>query len=148
MDAAENIAFMKITSNESCPKLNSLQKTQWTHISVYPRSGDRGIKHLPFFKWYTIMVKWVHFGAKQCQKYRLMLCIESIDSKKININTLWIFYVINIIRYHIVYFNTPTFKTLEPILTIWNVANFKSISSVFAYTLHWFKVMHALGQFS
>ncbi len=28
--------------NKNCSELNFVQKTQWTHISIFPRSGARG----------------------------------------------------------------------------------------------------------
>ncbi len=31
--------ILKNTSNKSCTELNFLQETQWTHISIYSRSG-------------------------------------------------------------------------------------------------------------
>ncbi len=35
---------------KSCAGLNFLQKTQWKHISVYPRSGARGLQKSACFK--------------------------------------------------------------------------------------------------
>ncbi len=39
---------MKNGSNKSYAKLNFLQKTQWKHISIYPKSGAMGPKDLRF----------------------------------------------------------------------------------------------------
>ncbi len=55
----QNIAKKRIisknASHKSCSELNFLQKTQWTHISIFPRSGARGAKHLPFLKYIDVL---------------------------------------------------------------------------------------------
>ncbi len=58
-------------SSKSCTELNFLQKTLWTHISIWLRSGTRGYKHLRFW---NIIMHWneeIHFVAERCKKYRL-----------------------------------------------------------------------------
>ncbi len=42
-------------SNKSCSELNFLQKTLWTHISVSPRSGAKGLQRFPFLISYNVL---------------------------------------------------------------------------------------------
>ncbi len=43
LNAAKNIDYIEKCSNKICSWLNFLQKVQWTHISIYPRSGAWGL---------------------------------------------------------------------------------------------------------
>ncbi len=45
----------KNSSNKNCSKINFLQTTHWTHISISPRSGARGLQRLPFLKYYYVL---------------------------------------------------------------------------------------------
>ncbi len=47
----------KNSSNESCPKLNFLQKAQWKHIFIYPGVELWSFKDVPCLKYYNTL-KW------------------------------------------------------------------------------------------
>ncbi len=38
-------------------KINPLGKSQWAPISIFPRSGARGLERLPSLKYYNVL-KW------------------------------------------------------------------------------------------
>ncbi len=40
------LIILKIALNESCVELNFLRKTQWKYVSIYSRSGDKGLQRL------------------------------------------------------------------------------------------------------
>ncbi len=46
----------KIDSNKSCWALNSVQKSQWAHMSIFPQKGASGGKQIAIF-WNIIMFK-------------------------------------------------------------------------------------------
>ncbi len=48
--------ILKNTSNKDCSELNFLRKTQWIHISIFPRSWAEGLQWLPFLKYYNVLV--------------------------------------------------------------------------------------------
>ncbi len=52
LNPAKNIDYIENCSNESCTKLNFLQKTQWKNISIYPKSGAWEIQRFVFLKYY------------------------------------------------------------------------------------------------
>ncbi len=45
----------KNTSNKSCRALNFVQKIQWVHVSIFPRSGAMEHERLIRFKYYIIL---------------------------------------------------------------------------------------------
>ncbi len=49
----------KNVSNRSCRKLNFVQKTQCTHMSISPGSGAREHQRWPYFKYYSVLHKYV-----------------------------------------------------------------------------------------
>ncbi len=56
-NAAKINDCIKSGSNKSCFGINFLQKTQWTHISIFPRGGDGRLQRWKFFKYYNI-IEW------------------------------------------------------------------------------------------
>ncbi len=44
----------KNDSNKSFWALKSIQKSQWAHMSISPRSGGRGLRRLPSLKYYNV----------------------------------------------------------------------------------------------
>ncbi len=53
-------------------KLNFVQKSQWAHMSISPRSEARGLERCLFLKYYNVL-KWeymVHFLDKCCKNYQ------------------------------------------------------------------------------
>ncbi len=66
--------ILKNTSNKNCSELNFLQKTQWTHISISPRSGGKGSKDL----WLNLMEFWWKFDKI---KYKFYTKMDFIISK-------------------------------------------------------------------
>ncbi len=48
------IRISKKASNKSCLELNFVQKSSWAHISISPRSGDRGLQRSVCLKSYNV----------------------------------------------------------------------------------------------
>ncbi len=48
--AAKISIITKNALNESCLELNFLQKSQWVHMYVSPKSGNKGLQRILFFK--------------------------------------------------------------------------------------------------
>ncbi len=44
----------KKVSNKSCLKLNFVQRSLWEHISIFPRSGGRGLERFPSLKYNNV----------------------------------------------------------------------------------------------
>ncbi len=51
------LIILKNVLNKSCVELNFPQKTQWKHISPYPRSRARGLYRFALLKYYNAL-KW------------------------------------------------------------------------------------------
>ncbi len=70
----------EICSNKSRWELNFVQKSQWAHMSISPKSGASWLERLPFLKYYNVL-KWesvVHFLAECCQNYQLYQTVVEI----------------------------------------------------------------------
>ncbi len=48
-----NNSLKKNDSNKSCSEFNFLQKTQWTHVSIFLWSGARVLQRLLFLKYFN-----------------------------------------------------------------------------------------------
>ncbi len=59
LSAAKNTNYMKKISNQSCSDFHFLEKTQWAHMSIFPRpwSGASGLERLIWSKYYNAQ-KW------------------------------------------------------------------------------------------
>ncbi len=63
VDSLECLTLLKIqtisknSSNKICWTLNFFQKSQWSHVSISPRSGTRGLQRVAFLKYYNAL-KW------------------------------------------------------------------------------------------
>ncbi len=55
LNTAKNTVISKTASNKSYWELNFLQKTQWAHVSISPRSGARGLQRLSCFKYNNVL---------------------------------------------------------------------------------------------
>ncbi len=54
LNASENTHFIKKkASNKNLCVFNFLQKTQWMHLSIYLRNGDRELRRLPCLKYWN-----------------------------------------------------------------------------------------------
>ncbi len=76
------LIISKNASNNNYSELNFLQKTQWMHMSISPKSGAPKIAIFEILK-YTGIGKEVHCGAECCQKYHLyqkMLQIKIVQN--------------------------------------------------------------------
>ncbi len=52
---------LKSDSNKSCSALNWVQKSQWAHMSISPRSGAWGLKTLIWLKNYNAQKRQITF---------------------------------------------------------------------------------------
>ncbi len=57
MNAAKNIDCIKKWFKQRLFRIKFPTKTQWTHFSIFARSGVRGLQTLPFLKYYDVL-KW------------------------------------------------------------------------------------------
>ncbi len=64
LNAANIPVISKNASSKSCTELNLLQKTEWTHISIYSWSGARVLQRFTFLKYYNAL-KWKKFTLEQ-----------------------------------------------------------------------------------
>ncbi len=53
----KNTDYIKNGSNKNCLELNFLQKTQYAHMSISPRRGDKGLQKLICLKYFNVL-KW------------------------------------------------------------------------------------------
>ncbi len=47
--------ILKNNSNKYRSELNFLQKSQWAHMSISPRSEARRLERLPYLKYYSVL---------------------------------------------------------------------------------------------
>ncbi len=57
LNATEITDYRRKASSKSYSELNFVQKSQWVHAFISPKSGDRGLQTLPCFEFYSLR-KW------------------------------------------------------------------------------------------
>ncbi len=70
---SKNTNYFKKVSNESCSKLNFVQKSSRAHISISTWSGARALERLIWLLYYMVLKLQITFTfrAKCCHKYAL-----------------------------------------------------------------------------